>query len=922
MDHPIPRAVSDCSRSALEWDRFLALLSGYAQSATGRQWLLALAPSTDRPWIARQHALVAEMRLLLAEGVRPSVGSLFDPADLLAKSRIEGAALEAEEIRRVVNLAEDIAAWTAIIAEPPQALADSLPELCALSADLLTTSLVPLVESLRDRILPDGSLTDDASPELRRIRREMERQQKAIEDSLRSALRRFAEGGSTQDDLITIRGERFVIPVKAEWKRRVQGVVHGSSSSGQTVYVEPLETIELNNDLVRLLEDEQAEIHRIFAQMTRQIGQHAPTILQGSAVLAEVDTLHARARFAQEYQCIAPTFASHDAEGAPHLDSEMWEQAEHRDAPANLDHSPLDHSPTVRHPERAERVEGPVVASKQEGAPSYAGSPRAERESNSPEGYGLQPVHKEPRREGASAPEPQLTLKHARHPLLEHRLKQQGGSIIPLSLSLTSDERQLIISGPNTGGKTVGLKTTGLLAIMAQSGVPVPVEEATFPIFDAFLADIGDAQSIEQNLSTFSAHIVNLNRIAARADSSSLVLLDELGSATDPEEGAALAVAIAEHFLHARCWSIISTHHTSLKVYAENTEGVINTAVGFNEQTLAPTYELRQGVPGASAGINIAARLGLAPEMVASARSRLSTQTQDIGRFLDSLHQQLREVTAERARYQILEGELKREKQRLETEGLKEWRAKVKEMEQQLASLLKDFEYQARETVKAIDDKAAQQKLSKDAERRIARLRREFAEGFNASIVATHTGASKGDANAQPHVVRHVSAGDTVKLKTLGKTAIVQRQIDDKNFEVAIGPMKMRVVRDEIAEVIHSATGGTGNASQGQRGPTPLQAVRKRSGVTVSMAEPDASISWEINVVGRTADEAQDEVEKFVDKAFLNGLPRIRIIHGTGMGILRRTLREWLKHHPQVATVTEPGQNEGGAGATVVAFKE
>jgi DNA mismatch repair protein MutS2 len=849
LAHPIPSIVSDCSRSALEWDRFLALLSAYAQSATGRDWLLALAPSTDRDWIDRQHALVAEMRLLLNEGVRPSVGSLFDPSDLLAKSRIEGAALEAEEIRRVVNLAEDISAWTALIAQPPQALADALPELSALSSELSSTPLTPLVESMRDRILPDGSLTDDASPELRRIRREMDRQQRAIEDSLRGALRRFAEGGSTQDDLITIRGERFVIPVKAEWKRRVQGVVHGSSSSGQTVYVEPLETIELNNDLVRLLEDEQAEIHRIFAQMTRQIGQYAPTILKGSEVLAEVDTLHARARFAHEYNCIAPRFSF---------------------------------------------VTGPASAL---------------------EGYGLQPVHHDQKANRALAPEANLTLKHARHPLLEHRLKAQGGAIVPVSLALTSDERQLIISGPNTGGKTVGLKTTGLLAIMAQSGVPVPVEEAVFPIFDAFLADIGDAQSIEQNLSTFSAHIVNLNRIAARADSASLVLLDELGSATDPEEGAALAVAIAEHFLHARCWSIISTHHTSLKVYAENTEGVINAAVGFNEQTLAPTYELRQGVPGASAGINIAARLGLAPDMVASARRRLSTQTLDIGRFLDSLHQQLREVTAERARYQILEGELKREKQRLEVDGMKEWRAKVKEMEHQLASLLNDFEYQARETVKAIDDKAAQQKLSKDAERRISRLRREFAEGFNASVVATHTGADKGDTHAQPHIVRHISAGDTVKLKTLGKTATVQRQIDDKNFEVSVGIMKMRVARDEIAEVIHSPS----NTNQRQ---TPLQAVRRRSGVSVSMAEPDASISWEINVIGRTADEAQDEVEKFLDKAFLNGLPRIRIIHGTGMGILRRTLREWLKHHPQVATVTEPGQNEGGAGATVVEFKE
>jgi DNA mismatch repair protein MutS2 len=821
----------------LEWDRFLELLAGYAQSVIGRQWLLELAPSTDVEWIHREHMLVAEMRLLLHAGVRPSLGSLFDPSGVLAKSRIEGAALEAEEIRRIVTLSEDISAWAALIGAPPNDLADALPRLRELAGELVTLPLQPLIESLRSRILPDGSLADDASPELRRIRREMERQQRAIEESLRSALRRFSEGGSTQDDVITIRGERFVIPVKAEWKRRVQGVVHGASSSGQTVYVEPLETIELNNDLVRLLEEEQAEIHRIFAAMTRQIGQYAPVILKGAEVLAVVDTQQARARFALEFNCVEPLFAD----------------------PAN----------------------------------------------------------------------PELTLKQARHPLLEKRLrgsqpvptsqnrdasgaKDGAPKVVPISISLDSDARQLIISGPNTGGKTVSLKTAGLVAIMAQSGVPVPVEEAVVPVFDAILADIGDAQSIEQNLSTFSAHIVNLNRIAQRADSASLVLLDELGSATDPEEGAALAVAIAEHFLHSGAWTIISTHHTSLKVYAENTPGVVNAAVGFDERTLAPTYELRQGVPGASAGINIAARLGLAPSMIEAARSRLSTQTLDIGRFLDSLHEQLRSITAERERIQQLEGELKRERARLEAEGMKEQRAKIREMEQKLESLLKDFEYQARETVRAIDDRAAQQKLSKDAERRMARLRREFSEGFNASVVAHHTGADKGDAHAQPHVVRHVAAGDTVKLRTLGKTARVERQIDDKTFEVAVGPMKMRIARDEIAEVVHSAA-----AAQ-----TPLQAARSRRGVSVSMAEPDANVSWEINVIGRTADEAQDEVEKFLDRAFLAGLPRIRVIHGTGMGVLRRTLREYLRQHPQVATVTEPGQNEGGAGATVVELKE
>jgi len=845
LARPIPHIVSDCSPSALEWGRFLELLGSYAQSGTGKQWLLGLVPSADLEWIRREHALAGEMGRLMAAGVKPSLGSLFDPSDALAKSRIGGAALEAEEIRRVLALGEDISAWAALMSAPPSQaggdLAEGLPRLLELSGELLALPLRSLIESLRSRILPDGSLADDASPELRRIRREMERQQRAIEESLRSALRRFSEGGSTQDDLITIRGERFVIPVKAEWKRRVQGVVHGASSSGQTVYVEPLETIELNNDLVRLLEEEQAEIHRIFEEMTRQIAQYAPVILKGAEVLAEVDTLQARARFALEFDCVEPRF-SEDAN-------------------------------------------------------------------------------------------PELTLKDARHPLLEKRLRgdprfapKEGAKngapgvvpapgvasgVVPISLALTSDARQLIISGPNTGGKTVGLKTAGLLAIMAQSGVPVPAAEAVLPVFDAMLADIGDAQSIEQNLSTFSAHIVNLNRIAAVADASSLVLLDELGSATDPEEGAALAVAIAEHFLRVQAWTIISTHHTSLKVYAANTPGVINAAVGFDERTLAPTYELRQGVPGASAGINIAARLGLDRDMIDAARSRLSTQTQDIGRFIDSLHEQLRAATAERERLLRLEAEVKRERARLEAEGMKEQRTRVRELEQKLESLLKDFEYQARETVKVIDDRAAQQKLSKEAERRISRLRREFAESFNAAVVAHHTGADKGDAHAAPHIVRHVTTGDRVKLKTLGKTARVERQIDDKTFEVAVGAMKMRVARDEIAEVVQTASAQT-----------PLQAARSRRGVSVSMAEPDDSVGWEINVIGRTADEAQDEVEKFLDRAFLAGLPQVRIIHGTGMGVLRRTLREYLRRHPQVANVTEPGQNEGGAGATVVEFKQ
>ncbi|HLV95111.1 MAG TPA: Smr/MutS family protein, partial [Candidatus Acidoferrales bacterium] len=428
-------------------------------------------------------------------------------------------------------------------------------------------------------------------------------------------------------------------------------------------------------------------------------------------------------------------------------------------------------------------------------------------------------------------------------------------------------------------------------------------------------ADIGDYQSIEQNLSTFSAHVTNIDFISRTATASSLVLLDELGSATDPEEGAALAVAIAGHFLHIGCIAVISTHHTSLKVYGANTAGVLNASVGFNEATLQPTYELKVGVPGASAGINIAQRLGLNPAIIDSARSRLGTQARDVGQFLDRLHADLREAEAERLRLKSREQELDREKTRLATEGKIAQQAKIRDLEKKLESVLRDFEYQARESVNAIQDRAAAQKLSKDAERRIAKLRREFREQFDSTVVAHSTGADQGDPHAQPQVVKHVSEGDTVKLKSTGRPAKIMRKIDDRTFEVQVGAMKMRVPRDDIAEVLTSAHSAAAADS-------PVQAARAR-GISVSLNSDNenANVPTEINVIGRTVDDASREVERFVDRAFLAGLPRVRVVHGSGMGILRKALRQLLQQHPHVESVNEPPQNEGGAGATVVELR-
>jgi DNA mismatch repair protein MutS2 len=320
-------------------------------------------------------------------------------------------------------------------------------------------------------------------------------------------------------------------------------------------------------------------------------------------------------------------------------------------------------------------------------------------------------------------------------------------------------------------------------------------------------------------------------------------------------------------------------------------------------------------VPGASAGINIAQRLGLNPKIIDASRKLVSSQTQEIAHFLDRLQEQVRQVEAERSRLRGREAEIARERQRLESEGLVEQKKRLREMEQKLESLLKDFEYQVREAVGAVQERVAAQKLSKDAERRIAKLRREFKEQFDATVVAHRTGADVGDPNARPREVKYVEVGDQVRLKSLGKTAKVERKLDGDLFEVSAGPMKMRVPRSDIAEVLTTSR----PQDEGPR-QKPVEAARAK-GINVRLASSDDNAASEINVIGKTVDEATDEVEKFVDRAFLAGLPRVRIVHGSGMGILRKALRSYLKSHPHVATVTEPPQQEGGAGATVVELR-
>src|ERR1700676_3606267 len=388
----MPQPVTHASLRVLEFESFRELLRGYAQSPFGQKLISELVPSTDRAWVENQQTLTGEIREFRRVGGNFDFAGLLEIGSHLEKAKIAGAALETTEIRDVVLVVDRASEWRQITLSPPTAMKAPWAVVTDLSSGIV--DFTDFLRGFRNKIQPDGTLEDKASPELARIRRETEKQRRQIQESLRGYLRRLSEGGTLQDELITIRGERFVIPVKVEQKRRVQGVVHGASSSGQTVFVEPLETIEQNNELVRLLEEELAEIHRILLEMTQRIGAQAAETLAAVDVLAELELQFAKARFAEDYNCVRVQLTSEDAR----RDSRL-------------------------------------------GCPASAAS---------------------------------LLLHNARHPLLERNLKAKGLSVVPVSVELAGERRQLIITGPNTGGKTVTLKTVGLLAVMAQSGLPVP----------------------------------------------------------------------------------------------------------------------------------------------------------------------------------------------------------------------------------------------------------------------------------------------------------------------------------------------------------------------------------------------------------------------------------------------------------------
>jgi len=801
--------LQNFSADLLEFESLRQLLGRFVRSRLGQDELEKLQPYSDRAALENTLADVAEAIAYLratqqpqsasrGAAIRVRFDSLPDVSNSLPMLRIEGAALEAQQILELTRLLEQAGEIRSLL----NIAAEKYPRLGARVTAIFDPRA--MLRDLSGKILPDASLADDASVALHRLRRDIEKQQRQIQTSLERFLRAHHDDGTLQEEFITLRNDRFVVPVVAGQQRKVYGVIHGASGSGHTLFVEPLETIDLNNELVRLREEEQNEVLRILRELTELLRAHASEIQSAVDAIGSLELLFAKAAFALDFGCTIPRF-----------------------------------------------------------------SPDSDRK---------------------------LLLSDARHPLLEDVLRRQGKQVVPITLQLDEKQRTLLISGPNTGGKTVSMKTVGLLVLMAQSGLPVPAAAAEFPLFEQVLADIGDQQSIEQSLSSFSAHIAHVREMLEAVTPQSLVLLDELGRATDPEEGGALGVSILETFRSNRAFSLASTHLVALKIYGSTTAGVLNASMGFDEETLQPTYVLRLGAPGKSAGLEIASRLGIREDLIEDARGRMSTHERDMERFLAELHNRLEDLAKSEGDLQAQREALTAREQSLAQEWQQREKAKSKEMDERLQSAIAQFEAEGRETIDKILSSAEQRKAAEQAERRVAKTRREFEERARETVL----GAQPPSAS-----VVKIEEGSRVRLKGVREPARVRRKLAGGLLEVEAGLMRMQVSTDDVEEVLFVTPQGARLPKNVSYEPGPRWDVSYR----------------EINVIGRRAEEARDQVDKFLDSAAMASVDRVRIVHGHGMGILRKVIAELLTTNPHVGKFYPAPPAEGGTGATVVELK-
>jgi DNA mismatch repair protein MutS2 len=810
--------------SVLEFPKILERLKTFCDFSASMELARSLEPTDSYDLALARLSETSEARRLFSTNDNIGIGGAHDirpAADLAAR----GGVLDPQQLLDVKSTLIS----SRELKKSLERKTDEYPRLAQIAAGLPEAHRI--VDSISRVLSERGEVLDSASPKLASLRREI----KIAHDRLMSRLQRYLTESASklQEPIITQRDGRYVIPLRAEFKGQIKAVVHDQSSSGATLFVEPLPIVELNNSMRELQLQERDEERRILYELSAQIGEHRDELTYGVENLAMLDLIFAKAKYAEELKASAPVLHKLSPKGRLSAVGNQ-RSAKNQEQESKADIVPFGESQTLIH------------------------------------------------------------LQHARHPLLDPQ------TVVPIDVDPKPGTRAIVITGPNTGGKTVSLKTVGLLALMAQSGLHIPAQSGSeLPCFHAVYADIGDEQSIEQSLSTFSGHITNIIHILKQIDQRSLVIFDELGAGTDPQEGAALARAILNHLLETGCTTLVATHYPELKTFAHSTEGVVNASLEFDIKTLRPTYRLTIGLPGRSNALLIAQRLGLPQPIIDSAKAEIHPDDLRADKLLDDIRKERNRTSRERQKLEKardrLEAQTKEIEKRLEKiederrEVLAKARAEgelevaiIKRNIESLKSQLKKAK-QPLEALKELEEKveAIEEKIEAPVERRRDQL----------SAVSNQS----------------LKLGERVTVSTLNAEGVVTA-LGESDAEVQIGSLR---VRARLADLMR----------KGQEVESPEEKIKEEKQVTEGSGRGAVSSTKspgiELNLRGKLVEDGLEELDRYLEKAYSSGLLFVRIVHGKGTGRLREAVRNALKSSPYVASFDEPKDNEGGAGVTV-----
>lgn len=801
----------------LGFDLLRKRLNDYTRSRMGQEALEALQPSASVPLVRRQLAMTGDIQAILQFDDELPLSPMPDVRDVMRAIMPEGAFMPPEALLGVAHILNNARR----IRQYLDARREKYPALQEIAFHL--TPLKTIEDRIRQVVDEQGQVKDDASYELRRIRRALVRLHAELRQRVSDELRKAHAAGWAAEDQPTIRNGRMVIPVKAEAKRKISGFLHDLSATGQTVYIEPASVLELNNDIRTLENEEMREIENILREVCIPLRENAAIIIKNTEMLGEFDLVYAKARLANELGASVPSLND----------------------------------------------------------------------------QGL------------------FKLKGVRNPVLILRNARNRTSVVPLNLTLGEDFRTLVITGPNAGGKSVAMKTVGLIALMLAYGMPIPCTGSSTDccLFSRIFADIGDEQSIENDLSTFSSHLTHLRNMLAEADHRTLALIDEAGTGTDPTEGAALAQALLSALHKAGAYTIVTTHHGALKVFAHDTEGVENGAMLFDQENLTPTYRFQAGTPGSSYAFEMASRLQLPESIIEQARELAGEQNTRFEHLIQTFNERnlaletaLQKAQSEndalresRLKYDELRAHLQRVKDQVREDALRE-----------AQKVLDGANAQVERTVREIREAQAEAERTKAAREALEATRetiRKYQESLakrrqaEARQTPTTPTLQKPAKSADKPISTTISVGDQVVMQNGNATAEVL-EISGKNALIVQGSMKIKVKLDQLKKVA---------------GPLKQKVSIRHTSVSAPMLANRAKIH--LDVRGFRVDDAKIAVTQFLDDAVATGLERVEILHGTGTGALRLSIREMLTHYPEVSRVEEAPWDLGGPGVTYVWLK-